>query len=60
MKPTEEQLRNLTEHIIRGMSYLELIEYVYDDIYHIMDCDNEVFWLNLEHLDMKPEDLNER
>ena len=58
-KPTQDQLRNLTKYIIGGMSYQELLQHVYNDIYHIMECDNEVFWMNLEKLDMEPEDFND-
>jgi hypothetical protein len=40
------------------MSYQELTQHVYDDIYSIMLEDNDVFHSNLESLDMKPEDFN--
>lgn len=54
--PTHEMIQNLAEYIVNGMSYQELTQHVYDDVYSIMLDDQEVFYTNLpEHL--KPEDF---
>jgi len=34
--PTHEMIQNLAEYIVNGMSYQELTQHVYDDIYSIM------------------------
>ena len=54
--PTHEMIKNLTEFIVNGMSFQELTQFVYDDIYSIMSEDSDVFYANLpEHLE--PEDF---
>ena len=54
--PTHEMIKNLTEFIVNGMSFQELTQFVYDDIYSIMLEDSDVFYANLpEHLE--PEDF---
>lgn len=58
-KPTLEQIDNLCEYLVGSMRIQELQQFVYDELHHIMECDSEVFWLNLEQLDMKPEDFND-
>ena len=58
MKPTLEQIDNLCEYLVNGMNLQELQQYVYDDLHHLVSCDSEVFWMNLESLDMQPEDFN--
>jgi len=55
--PTPEMIKNLTEYIVNGMSYQELTQFVYDDIYSIMLEDSDVFHANLESLDLKPQDF---
>lgn len=55
--PTHEMIQNLTEYIVDGMSLQELKQFVYDDIYSIMLEDSDVFYSNLEQLDMYPEDF---
>ena len=55
--PTHEMIQNLTEYIVNGMSYQELTQYVYDDIYSIMLEDSDVFHANLDQLGYKPEDF---
>ena len=55
--PTHEMIQNLTEFIVNGMSFQELTQFVYDDIYSIMLEDSDVFHANLESLSMEPEDF---
>jgi len=50
--PTQEMLENLAEFMVNRMSYDELKQFVYDDIYSIMSEDSDVFYTNLpEHLE---------
>ena len=51
-KFTQEQIANLTEYIVGGMSYNEVLQHVYDDVYDLMSRDSEMVELNLEDLDM--------
>ena len=54
--PTQEMMENLADFMVNGMSYEELKQFVYDDIYNLMLNDEEMFYINLpEHL--KPEDF---
>jgi hypothetical protein len=55
--PTHAMIKNLAEYIVNGMSFQELTQFVYDDIYSIMLEDSDVFHANLESLDMAPEDF---
>jgi len=55
--PTHEMIQNLAEYIVNGMSYQELTQYVYDDIYSIMLDDVDVFYANLDQFGYKPEDF---
>ena len=55
--PTHEMIKNLTEYIVDGMSFDELRQHVYEDIYSIMLEDSDVFYCNLEQLNMYPEDF---
>ena len=55
--PTHEMIQNLAEYIVNGMSYQELTQHVYDDVYSIMLEDEDMFYANLEQLDYKPEDF---
>ena len=55
--PTHEMIKNLTEYIVNGMSYQELTQHVYDDVYSIMLEDEDMFHVNLEQLGYKPEDF---
>ena len=56
-EPTVDQMRNLADYIVNGMSYQELTQHAYEDIYSIMLEDNDVFYNNLEQLDMYSEDF---
>ena len=55
--PTHEMIRNLAEYIVNGMSFQELTQHVYDDVYSIMLEDNDVFYSNLEQFNLYPEDF---
>ena len=55
--PTHEMIKNLADYIVNGMSYQELTQHVYDDIYSIMLEDNDMFYANLEQLGYEPEDF---
>ena len=57
-RPTADQVANLCEFIIRGMSFDELRQFVYNDLYSIMDNEPELFWSNLNNLDMNAEDFS--
>ena len=58
--PTHEMIQNLTEYIVNGMSYEELTQFVYDDVYSAMLNDEELFHINLEQLGYKPEDFTNK
>lgn len=58
--PTHEMIKNLSEYIVNGMSFQELTQFVYDDIYSIMLEDSDVFHANLESLNMEPEDFTNK
>ena len=55
--PTHEMIQNLAEYIVDGMSLQELKQFVYEDIYSLMLYDRELFYANLDDLDLKPEDF---
>ena len=57
-RPTADQIVNLCEYIIGGMSFDELRQFVFDDLYSLMDNDPELFWANLNDLDMNAEDFS--
>lgn len=56
--PTHKMIKNLAEYIVNGMSYQELTQHVYEDIYSLMLHDADLFYANLDDLDMKPEDFD--
>ena len=58
--PTHEMIQNLTEYIVNGMSYEELTQFVYEDVYSQMLDDEELFHINLEQLGYKPEDFTNK
>jgi len=54
--PTHEMIKNLADFVVNSMSYEELTQFVYDDVYSIMLEDRDVFYTNLpEHFE--PEDF---
>lgn len=58
-EPTVDQMRNLADYIVNGMSYQELTQHVYDDVYSIMLEDSDVFHTNLEQLGYEAEDFSD-
>ena len=57
-RPTADQVVNLCEFIIGGMSFDELRQHVFNDLYSLMDSNPELFWDNLDDLDMNAEDFS--
>jgi len=55
--PTHEMIQNLAEYIVDSMSYQELKQFVYEDMYSIMLHDVDLFHANLDQLGYKPEDF---
>ena len=57
-RPNADQVVNLCEFIIGGMSFDELRQHVFNDLYSLMDSNPELFWDNLDDLDMNAEDFS--
>jgi len=57
-RPTADQIVNLCEFVIGGMSFDELRQRVFNDLYSLMDSNPELFWDNLDDLDMNAEDFS--
>ena len=55
--PTHEMIKNLADYIVNGMTFQELTQFVYDDVYSIMLEDSDVFYANLKDLGYEPEDF---
>ena len=55
--PTHEMIKNLADYIVNCMSFQELTQFVYDDVYSIMLEDEEVFYANLKSLGYEAEDF---
>jgi hypothetical protein len=55
--PTHEMIQNLAEYIVNSMSYTELTQHVYEDVYSLMLHDADLFYANLDTFDLKPEDF---
>ena len=55
--PTQEMLENLADHMVNRMSYEELKDFVYDDLYNLMLNDAEMFYVNLP-VGLEPEDFS--
>ena len=55
--PTHEMIKNLADFVVNRMSYEELTQFVYDDVYSIMLEDSDVFHANLESLGYEAEDF---
>lgn len=58
-EPTDEQVANFAKYIVNSMSYLEVLQYVIDDVEAAMSEDKDLFFSNLEHHDKEAEDFNE-
>jgi len=54
--PTHEMIKNLADYVVNSMSFQELTQFVYDDIYSIMSEDSDVFYANLPER-LEPEDF---
>jgi len=59
MKPTPEQIESLANMVVESMTFDELKQFVYDDVYSIMLEDDEVFYSNLDLMKISAEDLAE-
>ena len=59
-KLNDEQITNLSEYLVNGMSYQELYQFVFDDLYHVMSQDQEVAQFHLDQLDLTPEQFLDR
>ena len=55
--PTHDMIKNLAEYIVNGMSYQELTQHVYEDVYSLMLHDADLFRANLDDLGYEPEDF---
>ena len=55
--PTHEMIKNLADFVVNNMSYEELTQFVYDDVYSIMLKDSDVFHTNLLHHGCEAEDF---
>lgn len=55
--PTPEQIEFLANHVMCEMDKEELQHYVFQDLYHMMLSDYEIFYVNLEESGLKIEDL---
>lgn len=55
--PTHEMIKNLADYVVNSMSYEELTQFVYDDVYSIMLEDEEVFHANLKSIGFDAEDF---
>ena len=47
---TPENCEELANYIVGGMTLEELMQFVYDDVYHIMLEDKDVFLSNAENV----------
>ena len=57
--PTHEMIKNLADYVVNGMSYQELTQFVYDDVYSIMLEDRDIFYSNLPE-GLEPEDFTNK
>ena len=52
MKYTDHNVELVAQKIVDDMDLDDLMSYVYDDLCAIMDKDEEMFHLNVEHFDL--------
>ena len=52
MEYTEENVMAVAQKIIDAMDLDDLMTYVYDDLCAIMDKDEELFHINVEHFNL--------
>ena len=53
MKYTQENIEKVTEQMVDSFDLKDLYRYVYDDLYALMDKDEEMFHINAESLDLE-------
>lgn len=58
MKYTEENIDKVAQKIVDDMDLDDLMSYVYDDLVAIMDKDEELFYVNVEHFYNDTYDIN--
>ena len=58
--PTHEMIKNLAEYIVNGMSFQELTQHVYDDVYSIMLEDRVSFLANAQFIKFNLWDLDSK
>ena len=59
-KLNDEQITNLSEYLVNGMSCRELYQFVFDELYHAMSQDQEVAQFHLDQLNLTPEQFLDR
>ena len=52
MEYTDENIMAVAQSIITAMDLDDLMTYVYDDLCAIMDKDEELFHINVEHFNL--------
>jgi len=57
MKPTPEQVESLANLVVESMTFEQLQQFVFDDIYSIMLEDDDCFESNLETMKISIDDL---
>ena len=53
MEYTKENIEKVAEQIVDGLDLKDLCRYVYDDLYAIMDKDEEMFYINVESFNLE-------
>ena len=60
MNYTDENIELVAQKIVDDMHLDDLMNYVYDDLVAIMDKDEELFYVNVEHFNIERiESINE-
>ena len=52
MEYTDDNIELVAQEIVDSLDLKDLMSYVYDDLCAIMDKDEEMFHLNVEHFDL--------
>ena len=53
MNYTDENIELVAQKIVDDMDLDDLMNYVYDDLVAIMDKDEELFYVNVEHFNIE-------
>ena len=53
MNYTDENIELVAQKIVDNMDLDDLMNYVYDDLVAIMDKDEELFYVNVEHFNVE-------